>query len=313
MRFAERTRRNDLKPGTRATSGPGSVRRCPPLEDGIQFNHGRSAAGVVQGGGLARPAGPRGVAPKSARPGGASTGIVRRASAWNERSPGGAWANVSASRARRTRNRSAKPPGRPRPAIARRDRLGNAATAQGALAARAARATRRLEPASAADVRRHRRAVVGGGRRCSRSPRTCCRARGACSRASSPTRRMLWTHSQVTLTEILLGFGLTVVTAIPLGLLIALSPLVEAGRLSADHADAARAEDRRRAAVPRVARLRHRVEGAADGADDVLPAAAREHQRLPDPRRPPAVPHEVDGRDAAGRRSATCAFPPRCR
>jgi NitT/TauT family transport system permease protein len=36
---------------------------------------------------------------------------------------------------------------------------------------------------------------------------------------------LLWTHSQVTLTEILLGFGITVVTAIPLGLLIALSPL----------------------------------------------------------------------------------------
>ena len=36
---------------------------------------------------------------------------------------------------------------------------------------------------------------------------------------------LLWTHSQVTLTEILLGFGLTIVTAIPLGLLIALSPL----------------------------------------------------------------------------------------
>ena len=38
---------------------------------------------------------------------------------------------------------------------------------------------------------------------------------------------MLWTHSLVTLTEIVLGFGLTVVTAIPLGLLIALSPLAK--------------------------------------------------------------------------------------
>ena len=36
---------------------------------------------------------------------------------------------------------------------------------------------------------------------------------------------MLWTHSLVTLTEIVLGFGLTVVTAIPLGLAIALSRL----------------------------------------------------------------------------------------
>jgi len=38
---------------------------------------------------------------------------------------------------------------------------------------------------------------------------------------------MLWTHSLVTLTEILLGFGLTVLTAIPLGLLIALSPVAK--------------------------------------------------------------------------------------
>jgi NitT/TauT family transport system permease protein len=38
---------------------------------------------------------------------------------------------------------------------------------------------------------------------------------------------LLWTHSKVTLTEILLGFGLTVVTAIPLGLVIALSRLAK--------------------------------------------------------------------------------------
>lgn len=38
---------------------------------------------------------------------------------------------------------------------------------------------------------------------------------------------MLWTHAQVTLIEIVLGFGLTLVTAIPLGLLIALSPLAK--------------------------------------------------------------------------------------
>jgi len=38
---------------------------------------------------------------------------------------------------------------------------------------------------------------------------------------------LLWTHSKVTLTEILLGFGITIVTAIPLGLLIALSPLAK--------------------------------------------------------------------------------------
>ncbi len=38
---------------------------------------------------------------------------------------------------------------------------------------------------------------------------------------------LLWTHSKVTLIEIVLGFGLTIVTAIPLGLLIALSALAK--------------------------------------------------------------------------------------
>ena len=38
---------------------------------------------------------------------------------------------------------------------------------------------------------------------------------------------LLWTHSKITLIEIMLGFGLTIVTAIPLGLLIALSALAK--------------------------------------------------------------------------------------
>jgi NitT/TauT family transport system permease protein len=38
---------------------------------------------------------------------------------------------------------------------------------------------------------------------------------------------MLWTHAQVTMTEIVLGFALTVATAIPLGLVIALSLLAK--------------------------------------------------------------------------------------
>jgi NitT/TauT family transport system permease protein len=38
---------------------------------------------------------------------------------------------------------------------------------------------------------------------------------------------MLWSNAVVTLTEIVLGFGLTVLTAIPLGLVIALSPLAK--------------------------------------------------------------------------------------
>jgi len=40
-------------------------------------------------------------------------------------------------------------------------------------------------------------------------------------------RASLWNHSLVTLQEILLGFGLAILTAIPLGLLIALSPLAK--------------------------------------------------------------------------------------
>jgi NitT/TauT family transport system permease protein len=38
-------------------------------------------------------------------------------------------------------------------------------------------------------------------------------------------RFLLWSNAQVTMTEIIFGFGLTIVTAIPLGLVIALSPL----------------------------------------------------------------------------------------
>ena len=38
---------------------------------------------------------------------------------------------------------------------------------------------------------------------------------------------MLWNHAQVTLIEIVLGFGITILTAIPLGLLIALSALAK--------------------------------------------------------------------------------------
>jgi NitT/TauT family transport system permease protein len=38
---------------------------------------------------------------------------------------------------------------------------------------------------------------------------------------------MLWTHAKVTMTEIVLGFALTIVTAIPLGLVIALSLLAK--------------------------------------------------------------------------------------
>ncbi len=38
---------------------------------------------------------------------------------------------------------------------------------------------------------------------------------------------MLWSHAMVTMPEIVLGFALTIVFAIPLGLLIALSPLAK--------------------------------------------------------------------------------------
>jgi NitT/TauT family transport system permease protein len=45
--------------------------------------------------------------------------------------------------------------------------------------------------------------------------------------AAGDDTALLWSHSQVTLTEILLGFALTVVTSIPLGLIIALSPIAK--------------------------------------------------------------------------------------
>ena len=109
---------------------------------------------------------------------------------------------------------------------------------------------------------------------------------------------MLWTHSLVTLTEIVLGLrpdrgdrdpARTADRAVAAG---------QADRLSAVDADAAGAQDRGRASVPRVAGLRDRIEGPADGADDVLPAAAGQHQRIPDPRHALSVSDAVDGRDA---------------
>ena len=57
-------------------------------------------------------------------------------------------------------------------------------------------------------------------------------------------------------------------------------PVGQADRLSTDHAHAAGAQDRRGSAVPRLARLRHRVQGSAHVAHDVPSAAPREHQRL---------------------------------
>jgi hypothetical protein len=89
---------------------------------------------------------------------------------------------------------------------------------------------------------------------------------------------LLWTHSQVTLIEILFGFGLTIVTCDSARPADRAFRAREAGRVSADHADAARAEDRGRAAIPRLARLRDRIEVPAYGADDILSAAPREHQ-----------------------------------
>jgi NitT/TauT family transport system permease protein len=41
------------------------------------------------------------------------------------------------------------------------------------------------------------------------------------------SRQSLWNHSLVTMQEIIMGFGLSVVTAIPMGLLIALSPVAK--------------------------------------------------------------------------------------
>jgi NitT/TauT family transport system permease protein len=41
------------------------------------------------------------------------------------------------------------------------------------------------------------------------------------------SRASLWNHSLVTLQEIILGFALSIVTAVPMGLLIALSPLMK--------------------------------------------------------------------------------------
>ena len=68
------------------------------------------------------------------------------------------------------------------------------------------------------------RDLVGCRRRSSTWRPICCRRRRMCCPASTASRVSLWNHSLVTLQEIIMGFGLSVVTAIPAGLLIALSP-----------------------------------------------------------------------------------------
>ena len=159
-------------------------------------------------------------------------------------------------------------------------------------------------------------AMVGcGGARSSssRSPPICCPGPGGVFSRLVTDASLLWTHSQGHADRDPAGLrphDRHRDSARPPDRAVAAG---EAGRLSADHAAAAGAEDRGRTAVSRLARVRHRVEGPADRADDVLSAAAREHQRFPDPRRPAAVSHEVDGRDAGGRRSAICDFRRRCR
>src|SRR5262249_35206384 len=70
-----------------------------------------------------------------------------------------------------------------------------------------------------------------------------------------------------------------------------------ASALPADYAAPARAKDCGGASLPRLARLRHGVEGRADRTVDVLSVAACEYQRLPNSRHTPPLSHSVNGRD----------------
>ena len=69
--------------------------------------------------------------------------------------------------------------------------------------------------------------MVGCGPRSSRFPSYLLPGPGEVFPRLAADYSMLWTHAQVTMTEIVLGFALTVVTAIPLGLVIALSLLAK--------------------------------------------------------------------------------------
>jgi ABC-type nitrate/sulfonate/bicarbonate transport system permease component len=101
--------------------------------------------------------------------------------------------------------------GRPPPSLKR-----SSASRAPDVEARAARAPHRLEPAAAAHVRRMV-ALWWGAVVSSRSRRTCCRARRRVRADRKRRRHPVDAFATVTLIEILLGFGLTIVTAIPLG------------------------------------------------------------------------------------------------
>ena len=110
------------------------------------------------------------------------------------------------------------------------------------------------------------------------------------------SRQSLWNHSLVTLQEIIMGFGLSVVTAIPMGLLIALSPAAK--RMLYPFLMFIQL-------VPKIAIAPLFVVWVGFGmtskvlldfAADFLPAAARKHRRLSDPRSAPALSDAIDRR-----------------
>ena len=95
---------------------------------------------------------------------------------------------------------------------------------------------------------------------------------------------MLWNHSLVTLTEIVLGFGADCVDSNTARAAHRPFAAGKADRLPAFDADAAGAENCGRAALSGVVGLRNGVESSADGADDIFPVAPGQYQRVPDSR-----------------------------
>ena len=111
-------------------------------------------------------------------------------------------------------------------------------------------------------------------------------------------RPLIAEHSLATAHEIVLGFLAAAAISIPLGFVIVSVRLDRERGLSGHRVLPARAEDRDRAAVRRLVRVRAVPEGAAHLPALLLPDAGGEHDGLPGPGRTGALPHAVDGRHA---------------
>ena len=185
------------------------------------------------------------------------------------------------------------------------------------------RAAAPTAPRASAWLRRARRAAARVRRavRCcgntrsssSASRSTCCRRprRSGPSSSSAPTS--CWRGAWVTTQEIIGGYLLAVVVSIPLALAVALFALRRERGLSGRRVPADHPEDRDRAAVHHLVRLRLHAEAADRLPALLLPDRRREHRRLQVGRSRDHGFRAHHRRRAAGRCSSRSACRRRCR